>query len=562
MLNINPTKTHSWKSLLNHFNNIKDKKIIDFFREDINRFSNFSYFFNENILIDFSKNILNNKTIKLFLNLLKEINFNNYLLSMFNGKILNITENKFVLNFLLRDINNFFIKNKYIKSNLLNEKIIIDKNLNKIKILTKNILEGKWLSFNKKKIINIVNIGIGGSDLGPRMIIKSLNLYKKNKNINFFFVSNIDIDDIYSVLNNISPENTLFIVCSKTFSTQETILNFKISYNWILNYFNNNISCLNNHFILITSNYENANIFGLNNNNILIVSDWVGGRFSFCSAFGLSISLYIGFKNFKKLLLGAHYIDKHFFFSNLNKNIPVILAIVSIWYNNFFKFNNELVIVYNEKLSLLPLYLQQLFMESNGKNIDRNGNIINNYNTSSIIWGGLGTNCQHSFFQLLHQGTYIIPCDFIIECSFDNKNNLYNSYYKLLSNLISQSQCLAFGDNILLNKNNIKNNNLNIKFNKFFGNRPNNVFLIKKINPYNIGSLIALYEYKVFVQGIIWNICSFDQLGVELGKKVSNLIYPLIKDKNFNYCSNNSDIFLDNSTFNLIKVFKEFNNKK
>lgn len=561
MLNINPTKTNSWKKLLNHFNDIKNKNIIDFFKEDINRFNKFSFLLNKNILIDFSKNILNNKTINLFIELLNEINFNNYLSLMLNGEILNITENKFVLNFLLRDINNYFIKNKNIKSHLLKEKKIIDNNLNKVELFTNNILKGKWLGFNKKKIINIVNIGIGGSDLGPRMIIKALNLYK-NSNINMFFVSNIDIDDIYNVLINISPENTIFIVCSKSFSTQETILNFNIAKKWVLDYFDNNIFALNNHFIIITSNYIKAKEFILNHNNIFVVSDWVGGRFSFCSAFGLSISLYIGFKNFKKLLLGAHFIDKHFFFSKLNMNIPILLAIINIWYNNFFQFKNELVLVYNEKLSFLPLYLQQLFMESNGKNIDRNGNIIKDYNTSSIIWGGLGTCCQHSFFQLLHQGTNIIPCDFIIECCF--KNNIYNSYYKLVSNLISQSQCLAFGDNILLNVNSSKDKNLNYKFNKFFGNRPNNVFLIKKINPYNLGTLIALYEYKMFVQGIIWNICSFDQLGVELGKRVSNLIYPLIKKNNLNFNKEikKNKIFLDSSTLNLIKVFKKFNDKR
>ncbi len=551
MLHINPTKTNSWKKLLIHFNKIKDLNIIDFFKNDKNRFNRFSYFLNKNILIDFSKNILNNKTIKLFLKLLNEINFNYYLLSIIEGRKLNFTENKFVTNFLLRDVNNFFINNKYIKcKNLLTEKKFIDNNLSKIKLFTKNILRGKWLSFSKKKIINIVNIGIGGSDLGVRTIIKSLNLYKK-KNINMFFVSNIDVEDIYNVLNKISPENTLFIICSKSFTTQETILNFNISRKWILDYYKNNILSLNNHFIIVTSNYLKAKEYNLNDNNIFIVSNWVGGRYSFCTPFGLAISLFIGFKNFKKLLLGAHSIDKHFFFNDFNKNIPILLAIISIWYNNFFKFNNELILVYNEKLSLFPLYLQQLFMESNGKNIDYNNNLINDYNTSQVLFGGLGTISQHSFFQLLHQGTHIIPCDFIIECCYSN--NIYNSYYKLLSNLISQSQSLAFGSNILNNK------NLFINHNKFIGNRPNNVLLIKKINPYNIGSLIALYEYKVFTQGVIWNICSFDQYGVELGKKMSNLIYPLIKKNNLDI-NKKYNFFLDSSTINLIKNFKKFNN--
>ncbi len=557
MLNINPTKTKSWKKLLYHFNNIKNEKIINLFKNDKNRFNNFSLLFNNEILIDYSKNLITFETINLFFNLLKEINFNYYLLLMLKSKKLNITEDKFVLNFLLRDTNNYFLKKKIINKNLILEKNKIDINLNKIEKFTFNILNGYWLSFNNKRIFNIVNIGIGGSDIGPRMIVKALSLYK-NLNINSFFVSNIDIMDINNVLNNISPENTIFIICSKTFTTQETILNAKIARKWILNYFNNNILSLNNHFILITSNLNESIKFGVIKENIFIVSDWVGGRYSFCSAFGLSISLSIGFENFKNILKGSHDIDKHFFFTKYNKNIPIILAIISIWYNNFFNFNTELILVYNEILSLFPYYLQQLVMESNGKCIDRNENLICNYNTSSILWGGLGTVCQHSFFQLLHQGTYISPCDFIIESCFDK--NIYNSYYKLVSNFIAQTQSLAFGDNIFLKKNKL---NLQNNFNKFLGNRPSNVFLIKKINPYTIGALISIYEYKVFVQGIIWNICSYDQWGVELGKKISNLIYPFLNKKNnLNIKNFEKDIYMDSSTLNLIKIFNKFNKNK
>ncbi len=550
MLNINPVYTKSWNILLNHFNKIKKKDIFYFFNKDKNRFKNFSIFYKKLILFDFSKNLINNKTIKLFINFLNEINFKYYINGILKGKILNITEKKIISNFLLRDVDNYFIKNNYLNNKLLIEKKNIDKNLCKIKKITYEILNNIWLSFNNKKIFNIVNIGIGGSDLGPRMIVKSLYLYKK-KNINSFFVSNLDINDINSVLNLISPENTIFIVCSKSFTTQETLLNFKIARDWILKFYNNNILSLNKHFILVTSNLNNSLKYNIIRNNIILVNDWVGGRYSFCSAFGLSISLSIGFKNFVKILKGCHDLDKHFFFTKYNKNIPILLSLISIWYNNFFCYTNELVMVYNESMFLFPYYLQQLVMESNGKCIDKNNDLIN-YNTSPILFGGLGTISQHSFFQLLHQGTNVIPCDFIIESNFKNNNNKYNSYYKLFSNLIAQSQCLAFGDNIFLN---IKKNNFS-KFKNIKGNKPNNIFLIKKINPYTLGTLISIYEYKVFTQGIIWNICSYDQWGVNLGKNLSNFVYKLyFKNKNIK----KNRYFLDNSSLSLIKIFKNFN---
>ncbi len=545
---INPYYTNSWKKLIKYFSYIKDKKIINFFNKDNNRFKNFSLNFKDSIIFDYSKNIIDKKTINIFINLFYELKLKNHIKYMFLGEKINITENKYVLNFLLRDVNNFFVKNNIL---LLKEKKKINKNLERIKNITNNILYGKWLGYSGEKIINIVNIGIGGSDLGPRMIIKSLKLYH-NSYINSYFVSNIDFQDINNILTKILPNNTIFIICSKTFTTEETIFNFKIARSWILNYFDNDKNSLNNHFIFVTSNLDKAKYFGLNKKNILIVSDWVGGRFSYCSAFGLSISLAIGFKNFLKLLKGAHDIDKHFYFSKFKNNIPIILSIISIWYNNFFNFNTELILVYNELLSLFPLYLQQLSMESNGKNVDRNNVLIDKYNTCPILLGGLGTVCQHSFFQLLHQGTYITPCDFIIECCNDN---LYNSNYKLFSNLLAQSQSLAFGNNIFNTNSDINN------INNFLGNRPNNIFLIKKINPYIIGSLITIYEYKIFVQGIIWNICSYDQWGVELGKKLSKKLYLLLNNNNNNKF-NNEKMFIDNSTINLIKQFKIFNKKK
>ncbi len=550
----NPIKTKSWNNLMNHYEYIKNIKIIDLFKKDKKRFKNFSINFNDCILLDYSKNYINLDTINLFVNLLDEINFKDYINSILLGEKINFTENKPVLNFLLRDINDIFLKNNNL---LLEIKKDINANLNKIKFFTEKIINNYWLGFSGKKIKNIVNIGIGGSDFGPRMIIKSLSLYKKNKKQKNFFISNIDVTDILNVINNISPENTLFIVCSKTFTTLETLNNANIAKKWILNFYNNNINSLNNHFILVSSNFNEVIKFGVNLNNIFIVDKWVNGRFSYCSAFGLSISLAIGFDNFLKLLNGAHDMDLHFFNSSYEKNIPIILAILSIWYSNFFKFFTKAILVYNENLSFLPLYLQQLIMESNGKYVDYNGNYINNYYTSSIIWGGTGTISQHSFYQLLHQGTHIIPCDFIAEIS--SNYNINNSHFKLISNFFSQTQALAFGDNIFKINNDIFFKNLDLsRFIKFKGNRPSNTILLNKINPYILGSLITLYEYKVITQGIILNICSFDQWGVELGKKLYNYIYPYIGFNKKIYKNNISKkIFIDNSTLNLINYFNK-----
>ncbi len=548
----NPVKLKSWKEIKSHFSFIKNIKMFDLFNKDKRRFYKFSILFKDQILFDYSKNIINMNTIKLFINFLNEINFKKYILSMFFGKKINFTENKVVLNFLLRDRKNFFVKNN---SSFIDIKKDIDVNLNKIKLFTKKILNGDWLGYSGKKIYNIVNIGIGGSDIGPRMIIKSLiSDYKKNKKINFYFVSNIDSLDITQVINNISPENTIFIVCSKTFTTLETLSNAKIARDWILNFYNNKKNSINHHFILISSNFNESVKFGVNINNIFLVHDWVGGRYSFCSAFGLIISLALGFENFIKLLDGAHDMDIHFLKNNYQNNIPIILAMLSVWYTNFFKFNTRCIIPYTEKLYFLSHYLQQLIMESNGKYIDNNGKYIIDYNTSPIIWGGIGTISQHSFYQLLHQGTYIIPCDFFAEIL--NQNNSNESHLKLMSNFFSQTQALAFGDSIF-SKNIFCGNSKFKKFLKFKGNRPSNTFLIKKITPYTIGVLISMYEHKVFTQGIMLNICSFDQWGVELGKKLCNYIIPCLYNNKSNFNKLNKNINLDNSTLNLLNFFNK-----
>ncbi len=557
MLNQNPIKTKSWLKLTKHFVDIKNIKIIDLFKKDKLRYKKFFINFKNKIFLDFSKNRINLKTITLFIDLLKELNFNKFIHSMFSGEKINCTENRSVLHVALRDMDNSLLK-RYMNFDCLNDiHNEVNISLKKIKHITNSIITGKWLGFSGCKISNIVNIGIGGSDLGPRMVVKSLRNYRNKLNI--FFVSNIDVTDITQVLNNISPKNTLFIICSKTFNTCETILNANIAKSWILKYFHNK-NALVNHFIAVSNNVKKVLEFGIFKQNIFVIPEWVGGRYSLFSVVGLSISLAIGFKNFLLLLNGAHDMDIHFVekINDVYQNMPIILAILSVWYNNFFNFSNELILTYNEDISLLPSYLQQLCMESNGKYIDRDGFLIKKYHTSPIIWGGVGTNSQHSFFQLLHQGTRIIPCDFIAEILYNNGCNLYDSHFKLICNMFAQTQSLAFGDKYLSVKKQFCSDNYLYRYNVFKGNRPSNTLLIKKITPYTLGAIIALYEYKVLVQGFIYNIFSFDQWGVELGKKVANNIYCYFNKVN---CAFNNKL-IDQSTLNLIKVFNNMHKKK
>ncbi len=556
MLDKNPIQMCCWKKLQDYYLNIKNFKIIDFFKKDKNRFEKFFINFKNKIFLDFSKNLIDIKVIKLFNNLLKEMEFDKFIFLMLSGEKINVTEKRSVLHIYSRDVKGGILK-KYYKNNnnlvyVLNE---VTLNLKKIKKFTKEIINGIWLGYSNCKIKNIVNIGIGGSNLGPKMSVKFLSDYKNHLNI--YYVSNVDVIDIKNILSKISPKNTLFIICSKTFTTLETMSNADIARDWVLNYYKNNLMSLKKHFIAVSNNFKKVYLFGIDKNNIFFIPEWIGGRYSLFSSVGLSLSLSIGYKNFSLLLKGAHDMDKHFLNNNIYNNIPIILAIISIWYNNFFNYNNELVLVYNKYMSLFPLYLQQLVMESNGKYIDRGGNLIKEYNTSSVLFGGVGTDCQHSFFQLLHQGTQIIPCDFIGEI-VNIKNNINKSHYKLISNLFAQSHALAFGDEYCnyFRHDSCEYDILN-KYKYFKGNRPNNILLIKNITPYSLGSIISLYEHKVFIQGFILNIFSFDQWGVELGKKISNNIYYYLNNSNVL----NKNIF-DKSTMNLIKIFNNFNFKK
>ncbi|VFP81655.1 glucose-6-phosphate isomerase [Buchnera aphidicola] len=545
MKNINPTNTVAWKKLHNHFFDIKNIHIKDLFNLDKNRFTNYSISFNNEILVDFSKNRITKKTLQLLLDLSKECYLSDAIKNMFSGKLINKTENRSVLHIALRNK----LNNKIIINNL-DIMFSVKKELKKIKNFSNEIIKGYWKGYTGKNISDVVNIGIGGSHLGPYMVTESLKAYKNHLNIHY--VSNIDGTNIIEVLKKVNLETTIFLIASKSFSTDETISNA----NYLKDQFSfktNSINYFSKHCFALCENTSSALNFGIHKKNIFKFWDWVGGRYSLWSASGLSIALSIGFKNFELLLYGAYIMDQHFLNEKLSTNIPVILALISIWYTNFFHTETEAIFPYDEYMHVFPDYLQQSFMESNGKSIDRNGNLVT-WNTSPIIWGQSGTNGQHSFFQLLHQGTNLVPCDFIIPSISHNPIN--NHHEKLLSNFLAQTQSLAFGNDFYINKEKISNDFIKNKnsFYKFCnGNKPSNSIILKKITPYSLGSLISLYEHKVFVQGIILNIFSFDQWGVELGKSVANNIYHDL------FCNNLHKKY-DSSTIGLLKIYKKWNN--
>ncbi|XBC44351.1 MAG: glucose-6-phosphate isomerase [Buchnera aphidicola (Schlechtendalia peitan)] len=546
MKNINPIDTNAWKNLKKHFYEIKDVHMRDLFLQDKNRFCKFSINFNNQILVDFSKNRIVSDTVEKLLMLAKEVDLTSAIKSMFSGEIINRTENRAVLHIALRNRSNTPIM--YNNKDVM---IDINKMLEKIKFFSDSVISGTWKGYTGKAITDIVNIGIGGSDLGPSMIVQALNAFRNHLNIHF--VSNIDGSHISNVFKKIDPETTLFLIVSKTFTTLETITNANTAKTWMMKHFVTD-NFLNKHFIAISENVENVINFGINIDNIFIFWDWVGGRYSLWSSVGLSISLSIGFDNFIALLNGAHAMDQHYFHTELDKNIPILLALIGIWYNNFFLSETEAILPYDQNLCHLPAFLQQTNMESNGKNIDRNGHRVC-WQTGPIIWGESGTNGQHAFYQLLHQGTKLIPCDFIASI-FPNDHNLINHHIQLLSNFFSQTQALAFGKFEcfeqrklckILNK---SENKFNIfPYKMFDGNKPSNSILLSKINPYNLGSLIALYEHKVFTQGVIFNVFTFDQWGVELGK---NLAKNILESLN----NNKKETKYDSSTNGLINFYK------
>lgn len=529
-----------WNQLKKHYEKMKNVHIRELFK-DKNRFQKFSV--NDfSFILDYSKNIVSEETMELLFDLARSSGVQEHAKKMFNGEKINWTEKRPVLHTALRDMTNtpIMVENKDVMLNIKNV-------LSKMKIFSDSVRSGEWKGFTGKKITDVVNIGIGGSDLGPRMVCTALQKYADGPKTHF--VSNIDGTDIVEVLKNLNPETTLFLVASKTFTTQETMTNAGTARKWLVDKLGN--KAVQNHFAAMSTNTKRVSEFGIDINNMFEFWDFVGGRYSVWSAIGLSICCSIGFENFEEFLNGAYIADQHFLNTPIEKNIPIILALLGIWYNNFFGSETHAILPYDQYLNLFSMYMQQGDMESNGKYVDSNGVKVD-YQTGPIIWGAPGTNGQHAFYQLIHQGTKLIPCDFI---GFINSLNPIDHHHKILmSHFFAQTEALAFGltkDQVhteLQNAGLSSEDVLMLTPHKIFeGNRPTNTILIDKLTPKTLGSLIAIYEHKIFTQGIIWKINSFDQWGVELGKILAKTILAELEKKKL---SNH-----DSSTENLISIF-------
>ncbi|RXK34269.1 glucose-6-phosphate isomerase [Arsenophonus endosymbiont of Bemisia tabaci Asia II 3] len=544
MENINPSLTAAWHELGQHYQSVKDIHLRDLFANDADRFANFSLTFNEQILVDFSKNRITENTLLKLLDLAKETKLSAAINSMFSGEKINRTEDRAVLHIALRNRSNSPIK-------LDGVDIMPQVNavLDKMRCFSERVINGDWKGYTGQAITDVVNIGIGGSDLGPYMVTEALRPYKNH--LNMHFVSNIDGSHIAETLQKIKPETTLFLIASKTFTTQETMTNAHTARKWFLAAAADETQ-IAKHFVALSTNEQQVAKFGIDTQNMFEFWDWVGGRYSLWSAIGLSIVLSIGFNNFEHLLSGAHAMDQHFAQTPFEHNIPVILALIGIWYNNFFATETEAILPYDQYLHRFAAYFQQGNMESNGKYVDRNGEKVN-YQTGPIIWGEPGTNGQHAFYQLIHQGTKLIPCDFIAPAI--SHNPLSDHHNKIMSNFFAQTEALAFGKNRLEVDEEFKAAGQDpakmALYKVFQGNRPTNSILVDQITPYTLGALIAMYEHKIFVQGAILNIFSFDQWGVELGKQLAGRILPELASED----QINSH---DTSTNGLINCFKSW----
>ncbi|EOX7146866.1 glucose-6-phosphate isomerase [Escherichia coli] len=526
MKNINPTQTAAWQALQKHFDEMKDVTIADLFAKDGDRFSKFSATFGDQMLVDYSKNRITEETLAKLQDLAKECDLAGAIKSMFSGEKINRTENRAVLHVALRNRSNTPI--------LVDGKDVmpeVNAVLEKMKTFSEAIISGEWKGYTGKAITDVVNIGIGGSDLGPYMVTEALRPYKNH--LNMHFVSNVDGTHIAEVLKKVNPETTLFLVASKTFTTQETMTNAHSARDWFLKAAGDE-KHVAKHFAALSTNAKAVGEFGIDTANMFEFWDWVGGRYSLWSAIGLSIVLSIGFDNFVELLSGAHAMDKHFSTTPAEKNLPVLVALIGIWYNNFFGAETEAILPYDQYMHRFAAYFQQGNMESNGKYVDRNGNVVD-YQTGPIIWGEPGTNGQHAFYQLIHQGTKMVPCDFIAPAI--THNPLSDHHQKLLSNFFAQTEALAFGKSREVVEQEYRDQGKDpatldyvVPFKVFEGNRPTNSILLREITPFSLGALIALYEHKIFTQGVILNIFTFDQWGVELGKQLANRILPELKD--------------------------------
>ncbi|WP_323666191.1 glucose-6-phosphate isomerase [Pectobacterium punjabense] len=549
MKNINPSQTAAWQALQHHFDAMKDVQISELFAQDSDRFAHFSATFDDQMLVDYSKNRITAETMEKLHALARETDLSAAIQSMFAGEKINRTEDRAVLHVALRNRSNTPI--------LVDGKDVmpeVNAVLAKMKDFSERVIGGEWKGYTGKTITDVVNIGIGGSDLGPFMVTEALKPYKNH--LNMHFVSNVDGTHIAETLKPLDPETTLFLVASKTFTTQETMTNAHSARDWFLKTAQDE-KHVAKHFAALSTNAKAVGEFGIDTDNMFEFWDWVGGRYSLWSAIGLSIILSLGFENFEKLLSGAHAMDKHFASTPAEKNLPVLLALIGIWYNNFFGAETEAILPYDQYMHRFAAYFQQGNMESNGKSADRNGNPVD-YQTGPIIWGEPGTNGQHAFYQLIHQGTKLVPCDFIAPAV--SHNPLSDHHSKLLSNFFAQTEALAFGKSREVVEAEFAAAGKSAKdvehvapFKVFEGNRPTNSILLREITPYSLGALIALYEHKIFTQGAILNIFTFDQWGVELGKQLANRILPELEN-------DNTIDSHDSSTNGLINRFKAWRN--
>ena len=545
MKNINPTQTKAWKALEAHFAANKDRQLSELFAADPARFDKFSTTYKDNILVDYSKNLITDETLDLLIDLAHEVDLRSAIDAMFNGEKINHTEGRAVLHTALRNRSNrpVMVDGKDVMPE-------VNAVLAKIKAFCDSVISGEWKGYTGKAIQHVVNIGIGGSDLGPVMITEALRPFKNH--LQMHFVSNVDGTHIAETLKNVDPETTLFLVASKTFTTQETMTNALSARDWFVNIAGDQAHVAK-HFAALSTNTKAVAEFGIDTANMFEFWDWVGGRYSSWSAIGMPIALSLGFENFEALLECAFEMDTHFATTSYEQNIPVLLALIGLWYNNFYEAESEAILPYDQYMHRFAAYFQQGNMESNGKYVDRNGNKVD-YQTGPIIWGEPGTNGQHAFYQLMHQGTKLIPCDFLAPAI--THNPIGDHHPKLLANFFAQTEALAFGKSkeaveaeFLAAGKTLEQVKDLVPFKVFEGNRPTNSILFKQMTPQTLGALIAMYEHKIFVQGIIWNIFSFDQWGVELGKQLANKILPEL----------NSDAAVtshDSSTNGLINTWK------
>ena len=531
---INPTQTKAWSKLAAHFETIKESQMKTWFKENPNRAEEFTIKW-EDFYVDFSKNRITSETLELFKELAQELNLQDAISKYFGGDVINQTEGRSVLHTALRSP--------------ADVEVILDganvmPEIYKVKALIKTfsdaIINGTKKGYTNKHFTDVVNIGIGGSDLGPAMVVDSLSFY--GNHLRPHYVSNVDGDHVNEILKFLDPETTLFVIVSKTFTTQETLSNATTIKDWFLKH--GTQSDVAKHFVAVSTNTAKVEAFGIETSNIFPMWDWVGGRFSLWSAVGLSISLAVGYENFDSLLKGAHKMDTHFKEEKFETNIPVVLAFLSVWYNNFFKAESEAIIPYTQYLNQFATYLQQAIMESNGKSIDRSGDKVA-YQTGNLIWGEPGTNSQHAFFQLIHQGTKLIPADFIGFTKSLHGN--LDHHDKLISNFLAQTEALLNGKS----KAEVLSEGTEaaiVPFKVFEGNKPTNTIFIKQLTPESLGKLIAMYEHKIFVQGVVWNVFSYDQFGVELGKQLASKI--------LNEFDSNTIVNHDASTSNLLSYYK------